>query len=239
MHRSFVDCGRAKGCSATAAVPLEIFSGRYLHIRRVIFRVAARESDLIMKKLLNSPRNAVLIAAVILISTTAPRLLAETGTNAWDKSAALGLTLTKGNSDTLLFTGNILATEKKEGHEIDLGADAAYGENNHVKNNETAHAFGQFNHLFTPRTYVYGRVDGLHDGIAGIKYRITVSPGAGYYWVKTKETSFSTEAGPSMIYEKLAGHRPVVVGTNTVLIPSYTTSTYFTLRLADKFEYKL
>ena len=180
-------------------------------------------------------RTAASIVAVLLISTAATRTFAQTGTNVWDKSAALGLTLTKGNSDTLLFTGNILATQKRADHEIDLGADAAYGENDHVKNNETAHAFGQFNHLFTPRLYVYGRLDGLHDGIAGIKYRLTASPGAGYYWIKDKQVSFSTEGGPSMIYEKLAGHTGI--GTNAVA--SYTTQTFFTLRLADKFEYKL
>jgi putative salt-induced outer membrane protein YdiY len=187
----------------------------------------------------STPRSSVLLGFIALAALALGfTARADTETNLaklpWEKSAALGLTLTKGNSDTLLFTGNILASQKREGHEIDLGADATYGENNHTKNNETLHAFGQFNHLFTPRVYVYGRLDGLHDGIAGVKYRLTVSPGGGYYWIKEKQTTFSTEAGPSMIYEKRVGHDNAIP-PNTV----YTTSAYFTLRLADKFEYKL
>src|SRR5262245_61158285 len=55
----------------------------------------------------------------------------------WEKSAGLGLTLTEGNSDTLLFTVSFNAARKGPRNEIALGADAAYGENNDVKNNET------------------------------------------------------------------------------------------------------
>jgi len=54
----------------------------------------------------------------------------------WEKSAALGLTLTRGNSKTLLFTGNIQATKKLPAHEFNLGADATYGKSDDVKNAE-------------------------------------------------------------------------------------------------------
>jgi putative salt-induced outer membrane protein len=141
---------------------------------------------------------------------------------AWEKSAALGLTLTRGNSDTLLFTGNLLAAYKGKQNEISLGADAAYGEDHSVKNSESLHGFGQYNRLFTEKFYGYGRLDALHDAVADLDYRLTLSPGAGYYFIKTPATRLSLEGGPGFIYEKQGGD----------------TRGYLTLRVAEKFEQK-
>src|SRR5689334_4181584 len=91
----------------------------------------------------------------------------------WESSAALGLTLTRGNSDTALFTLKVDAARKKDKTELALGADIAYGENAGVKNTETYHAFSQLNYLFSDRFYGYGRVDGLRDTIAALDYRFT------------------------------------------------------------------
>ncbi|MGH7991072.1 MAG: DUF481 domain-containing protein, partial [Limisphaerales bacterium] len=102
----------------------------------------------------------------------------------WDSSASLGLTLTRGNSDTTLLTVNVLTDRKDNTNEWSFGADATYGNNDGVENAEILHGFGQWNHLFTERLYGYVRAEGLHDGIADIKYRATVGPGAGYYFLK-------------------------------------------------------
>jgi putative salt-induced outer membrane protein YdiY len=141
----------------------------------------------------------------------------------WEKSAAIGLTLTEGNSDTVLLTGNVLASRKAPKNEILLGADGTYGENNDVKNNESLHGFAQYNRLFTDRFYGYARIDGLHDAIADIEYRFMFSPGVGYYFIKNDRTRLSAEAGPGYIYEKQGDDE----------------RGYFTLRLAEKLEHKL
>ncbi|HET7626435.1 MAG TPA: DUF481 domain-containing protein [Verrucomicrobiae bacterium] len=141
----------------------------------------------------------------------------------WDSSAAVGLTLTRGNSDTLLFTGNILTAKKWDNNEIHLGADATYGENDHVKNAETLHGFGQYNRLFSDRFYGYMRLDALHDAPADLKYRVTFSPGAGYYFIKTTATQLSAEAGPGVVFEKQGND----------------SNTYLTLRLAERFDQKI
>ena len=140
----------------------------------------------------------------------------------WEKTAAVGLTLTEGNSDTLLITGNVLASRKGERNEISLGADGTYGENNDVKNNETLHGFVQYNRLFTDRFYGYARLDGLHDAIADIEYRFTFSPGVGYYFIKNDRTRLSAEGGPGYIYEKQGDDE----------------RGYFIARLAEKFDHK-
>jgi putative salt-induced outer membrane protein YdiY len=140
----------------------------------------------------------------------------------WDTSLAAGLTLTRGNSDTLLFTAGILSERKGPVNELTLGADGAYGKNDGVENVYTLHGFSQINHLFSDRFYGYLRVNALHDAIADLQYRITLGPGAGYYFVKETNTTFAVEAGSAIVFERL--------GTND--------NTYATLRLAERFEHK-
>ena len=149
----------------------------------------------------------------------------------WENSASLGLTLNQGNTDTLLITANILSVRKdpkKPQHELSLGADGTYGENEGDKNAESAHGFAQYNYLFTEKFYGYARVDGLHDQIAGIVYRVSFSPGVGYYFIKNAQTMLSGEFGPGVITEKLDGKDG----------DPDTTDTYMTLRFAERLEHK-
>lgn len=178
--------------------------------------------------------------ASLLFSGTVALTAAET--NKWDASIAAGATLTKGNSDT--FMGNITfkATRKYTSRdEVLLGASGTYGttkeevtffdnqspprEHKHdVTDTTTANAngFGQYNHLFTERLYGGVRLDLLHDAIADIKYRVTLSPLAGYYLIKETNTFLAVEAGPSLITEKVGDE----------------SDTYAALRLAERFEHK-
>lgn len=165
-----------------------------------------------MKKLL------FVLAALFLTATGYSQ-----STNKWQTSAGLGLTLTRGNSDTLLFTADAVTAKKYTSDELTFGASLSYGEQEDIKNNETAKAFGQWNHLFTDRFYAYLRAEGLHDAIADVEYRITLSPGVGYYIIKETNMTLSAEAGPGVVIEKQGS----------------VEKTYFTARVAEKFDYKL
>jgi putative salt-induced outer membrane protein YdiY len=142
---------------------------------------------------------------------------------AWETSASLGLTLTRGNSETLLFTANVLSEKKWDQNEVRLGADATYGEDREVKNAEAFHGFGQYNRLFTERAFGYIRADALHDAVADVEYRVTLSPGVGYYFIKNERTTLSGEIGPGYVFEKQGDEN----------------NEYATLRLAERFEHKL
>jgi putative salt-induced outer membrane protein YdiY len=142
---------------------------------------------------------------------------------AWESSISAGLSLTKGNSDTLLTTAAFKTRKKTAENEFAFGADGSYGENNSVENNETLHGVGQYNHLFSDRFYGFLNIEGLHDGIADLEYRFTISPGAGYYLLKQTNTTLAVEAGPGLIVQELGG----------------VDDTYATLRLAERFEHKL
>ena len=149
-------------------------------------------------------------------------------TLAWVTTAAAGLTLTRGNSDTFLTTLSLDTKRKWEKDEALLGVSGGYGESkvNDVdnKNTEFLQGYGQYNRLFTDRFYGGLRLDGQYDDIAGIDYRFKVSPMAGYYLIKNDKMTLAAEAGPSLIEEHLKGE---------------TAHGYWAARLAERFEYKL
>ena len=140
----------------------------------------------------------------------------------WESSAFAGLTLTSGNSETVLFTANFKTQKKEKKNEWAFGLDGAYGENDSERNTAIAHAVGQYNRLFTDRWFGYMRVDALHDDIADVSYRVTAGPGIGYYVIKKKETTLAVEAGPGVVFERVGG----------------TDDTYMTVRIAERFEHK-
>lgn len=146
----------------------------------------------------------------------------EPASTLWESSIALGFTLTKGNSDTLLGTANWLSTKKWDKNELRFGADGAYGKNNGEVNTEYLRGFGQYNRLFTDRFYGYFHVEGYHDGVADIDYRFILSPGVGYYFIKEASTTLSGEVGPGWVTEKKGG----------------IEDDFFTLRFAERFEHK-
>jgi putative salt-induced outer membrane protein YdiY len=183
-------------------------------------------TTLILSFARRSSVTAIGASALVVLASTALAQVPE-GVTAepptWATTASAGLTLTQGNSDTLLVTADIQSAKDWADNEARLGASAAYGESQNVRNNESIQAFGQYNRLFNERLFGYLRLDAMRDAIADIDYRFAASPGLGYYFIRSPRTSLSGELGPGYIYEKQGGQ----------------TSDYFTLRLAERFEYKL
>lgn len=142
----------------------------------------------------------------------------------WETSAALGFTLTSGNSDTVLATASLLSLKKWEVHELSAGINGSYGETEGVQNNGMVRGTVQYNRLLGESdSYFYGKADLLHDTIADVDYRLSVSPGYGYYFLNNDKMKLSAEIGPGFIYEKLGSME----------------DSYATLRVAERFEYKI
>src|SRR5208337_1494202 len=120
----------------------------------------------------------------------------------WKSSVAAGLTMTSGNSEATLATMAGGTSRKTDQSEWGLGADGAYGKSKVSGQTETTttaellHGFTQYNQLFTDRFYGFGRVEARHDGVAVLKYRISLSAGAGYYFIKNTNTELSVDVGP-------------------------------------------
>ncbi len=179
-----------------------------------------------------NPRNflrslAALTLTVLLGSATAQAAEGDAEVKEepkWETSAALGFTLTQGNSDTVLATASLLSLKKWEVHELQASLNGSYGEVESVKNNEVLRGTVQYNRLLGDSdSYFYGKGDVLHDSVADVEYRVTLSPGYGYYFVNNDKKKFSAEIGPGYIFEKLGSG----------------TDDYFTMRIAERFEYKI
>ena len=150
----------------------------------------------------------------------------------WETTAAAGLTLTRGTHDTLLLTAGVNTGRKWEKDEVAFGISGGYGEDKdnsvansaNVVNNEFIQGFGQYNRLFTEKFYGGLRLDAAYDGIANLDYRITLTPLAGYYFIKNAKTTLAAEVGPSLVTEKYSGQ---------------SSDTYCGIRFAERFEHKL
>jgi putative salt-induced outer membrane protein YdiY len=147
-----------------------------------------------------------------------------------------GFTATRGNSKTTLATLVAALDRKTKKDEWILGANATYGNAqvivNGVKTDSTtaqnAEGILQYNRFLfidklKDRFYLFNRVDGYHDDLASIHYRVTVSLGPGYYFIKNTNTDLSAELGPGFISQS--------VGDDEENFP--------TLRAAQKFHQAL
>lgn len=147
----------------------------------------------------------------------------------WKSTAAAGLTLTSGNSETTLATLSAGTDRKTDQDEWTFGTDGAYGRSKApgqtvtTTTAELLHGFSQFNWLFGDRVYGFGRTEAWHDGVADIRYRIALTAGAGYYFVKNTNTDLSAEAGPGYVFQKLGD----------------SANSYATVRFGEKFHQAL
>lgn len=141
----------------------------------------------------------------------------------WETSAGVGVSVTQGNSDTLLFTANVVTLRKWEHHEFSAGVDAGYGKTDGTQNIGFVKGFSQYNYLINQRLYGFGRVEGLNDAIADITYRVPISAGIGYYIIKNDKITLSAEVGPGYVFEKVGDDE----------------RDFATVRFGEKFTWKL
>src|SRR4051794_9801273 len=78
-----------------------------------------------MKTHFSMRRTSVVASAIML----AAGIASAEDTNKWETTAAAGLSLTRGNSETLLAALSVNSKHKTERDEILLGATGTYGEN--------------------------------------------------------------------------------------------------------------
>lgn len=143
--------------------------------------------------------------------------------NYFTGSAALGLTVTRGNSRTETLTADINAEHKTNTYEVLLGADGTYGRDTGKISSDQIDGHGQYNRLLTDRWFYGLKADALADKVASIDYRLTLAPLVGYYFIKQTNMTLAGEVGPAFVAQKLGPHSP---------------HGFATLRLAERFEYK-
>jgi len=147
----------------------------------------------------------------------------------WNKSVAFGLSYTDGNSETTVLNLNTKIDRDYKQDIWKFELDANYGESasdvdeDREKNKEDIKATGSYKYLFNKKTFAAIGANYLYDDIADIDYRAIVTPGLGYFLLKSEEFKLSVEAGPAYVFEKVGGEK------NNYLAP----------RIADGFDWQI
>lgn len=143
-----------------------------------------------------------LMTGLLVMGLAAAAGAAEEKELGWKNSAGIGLSMTDGNSETLVVNAAAKSEHTAEAGILTLGIEGNYGEADD-ENVENAKAGANYK-----RTYdaFYAYLDGnvLYDDIAAIDYRATVGPGLGKFLVDTEKTKLGVEAGVAYIFEKVA-----------------------------------
>lgn len=144
-------------------------------------------------------------------------------TGEWVSSAALGFSLTEGNSDTMLVNLDAGTELEKDSNIWNLSGTLRVGE----QDNETTQRLYQGNasikHLLDDRLYAGFGLTALRDEIADIDYRTFLNPSMGYFLIKNSDYRLNVEAGPSYVFEKVAGVK----------------DDYLSPRVANRFEWQI
>jgi putative salt-induced outer membrane protein len=143
-------------------------------------------------------------------------------------TANLGVTLTDGNSETLLANIAMLSEARlSEGNTIRLGVEGNYGESTIDDSRQTtvenARAFMHARRQLY-QDWFWGLNAGYqYDNIANIDYRLIAGPSIGGYLIKGDKLTLSSEIGPSYVWEKVAK----------------TTDRFPVVRFAERITYKI
>jgi len=168
-----------------------------------------------------------IILTVMVVGLIANSLRADDAVEAkkaWERSASLGLSVTSGNSDSVLVAAGLSAHGVWPKDDWLLSLDGAYGKTDGTVSNEKLHGAAQYKHLVDERWYVTGVADALHDGVADLGYRLSIGPGVGYYFIKTDLTQLSADIGPSYVREKYNGQN---------------ANDFIAMRVGERFDRKL
>lgn len=161
------------------------------------------------------------------LATAGTQALAQGNPVGWQTTAGANLAMAKGNSDTLLVSGDILSLKKWGKNEFTAHADASYGDSKiNGVNRTTTQNYGvalQYNRLLTDQWYLWANASARQDRIADIDYRISLSVGAGYYFIKNDRTQLNGEVGPGVVFERVGNH----------------DTKYATIRFAEHLKHKL
>lgn len=152
--------------------------------------------------------------------------IAAQAASSFTNSVNFGLTVTDGNSETMMGNLAFESTGKLWcGSAIRMGVEGSYGESTVEGKDETtvenARAYVQTRRDVSERLFVAVNADAFYDDIALVDYRIVLGPAFGGYLAKKENISLTAEVGPSYLWEDVAGEE----------------DDFLVLRIAERCEY--
>jgi putative salt-induced outer membrane protein YdiY len=129
--------------------------------------------------------------------------------SAWTGTVGGGLALTSGNTDSLTYNLTLdLWLRSSEKSELRWTARYLRGtQNDFVVVDRLSLGFRD-EYTFSPRVFVFGKIDYLHDTFKLIDYFVAPAVGLGFNVVETPATRFSVDFGGGTVTERNPGDQP-------------------------------
>ncbi|MBN2128887.1 MAG: DUF481 domain-containing protein [Sedimentisphaerales bacterium] len=126
----------------------------------------------------------------------------------WTGSLSAAVTSTHGNTKAEAVAASVSVARRSEKDRTTAGADYGKTKQRDRDTGEDAttedwwRAKAQYDYFFTKKFFAFmnGRYE--KDAVADLDRRVVVGGGAGYQWIETDRTSFSTGLGLASLYEK-------------------------------------
>ena len=147
----------------------------------------------------------------------------EEDTGPWSNNFSLGYNQTDGNSDTSLLNLKLTSVYEEDQDIFRFEAEHSFGDNENTTNIDYSKALAEYKRLFSDLYFGSFGVTFLRDEIADVRYRVTINPSLGYFFVKNDDGFFSLEAGPSYLFEEVGG----------------ISDDYLAPRIGYRFEYQI
>ncbi|MBN1675330.1 MAG: DUF481 domain-containing protein [Kiritimatiellae bacterium] len=119
----------------------------------------------------------------------------------WAGHLDLGALQTQGNTAKLSATLTAGLTRKVPKHEIDLSANATYGESQDVKDTNKGGLKGRFSWLFTPEFFAFTEGVGEYDEFQSLDLRTRAALGVGWKLLAIPTTELSVRLGGGWVSE--------------------------------------
>lgn len=145
------------------------------------------------------------VSMIMAIAVTAAGVAGAAADGEWDRTVAVGVNVTSGNSETLAANGSVSAEKAGDVHEIRLGIEANYGEAEVDEETDTTTQNGKAVVAYKYKlngSYLYSDNSLFHDDVAAIDYRLVVGVGVGYHVIKTDKAKLGLEVGAAYIEEE-------------------------------------
>jgi putative salt-induced outer membrane protein YdiY len=145
----------------------------------------------------------MIVAGLVAVSATG---FAEEGSETntvWKKSITAGFSYKDGNSDKTVYTANIKVDRSTEKSEWINSLYGISGKTDGDRTDAELRLQSEYRYKFGEKSWYTGLfTEGYHDDVRSIKYRITIGPNIGYYWVYEENMKFDTSFGLNGVSEK-------------------------------------
>ena len=123
----------------------------------------------------------------------------------WNTKTNLGLTMTRGNSQTSLITSSIALNKTKGKKEYNMGLAYSFSENSGTTTANELTGLYNYNYLLSDKNYTGFRAEARRDGIANVDYRLQTTATYGRHFIKSDKSAFSLDSGLGFTVESLKG----------------------------------